>query len=830
MKPSQPTRTFSIFFSAVYGNPEPKSATPLLTWLKQMLPPALACLTPLTESLSLEAKLGDWAPNILVQIWEFFRSTQNIPKEAVKLVTELLTVQNKPQIQNRIQTASRLSVFDSLDVHSVDCTEMAISLTIISSRVFREINFRQELINRKVSPGLDHAHQHFNAVSDFVQKSILESTGPHEAVGKFDFWLNVALICTKHYRNFCDAIAINAAIQATPVYRLRRISELVQNLPVYAKWSRDCLGRLDAKRRDVYFRFVLQSVTPLIPFLGCFQSALVYVNEMPDRYRNQPLVINFEKRRKISNMIRMLTEYQSKCVYDDVPTPHLVAQLELFLDQSLRPSDAQLMRMSYELEPDPSDLRTLSAIPRTLMLDPSRPLESPLLLGDLSVQMSVQDLMTELFASEVEYVKSLRQIVECKQYLKFLCTQSELITVFHCCSVLHEAHEALSGRLNTVTFELDEVCKCITQFLELAPKYVKYIESYNHMLVTLDKKMQDVSFKNSHNAFMRSLTLAQQEPLMLADLLVLPKDRMHQSYLITARSLVRVAKQRSEGIDKMKRLAVEAEHKITRAIESCLPHHQIIKAASLFAEESPCLLYNVMERSNRGEFKKYHFALFESKIVAKSSEGSFEMTLNTLVQVDHKSELRFDIYHAESSFQVRAPSKTVAQSWVKHLRDAIKRFEHDDALVSAPLASTKQDVCNNCEERMKIFGVSYKVPYWCQRCGGCICEACHYKSVCANALSCKERQLSACRTLQAKTRRESNVSVNAERPSEGEITMADEAKTAKFVNLILKKDYDAAFLELEVFREDQQQMLKAAFKALVGDQSTEGESAFLFEE
>ena len=174
---------------------------------------------------------------------------------------------------------------------------------------------------------------HFNAVSFWAQWEIAFEGNLKERARIMCRLVEIATECLK-MNAFSAAFAIHAAFTSAPVYRLENTKKAMAGKDMRSK---DVVTKVEQLQKQLSHEFNFRAplsllekcAPPCVPFLGIFQQQLVAVEEgSPDTIKpkvegGMPL-INFAKRRKISEIIRKIQTYQIGS-YDFEPPKEVAA-------------------------------------------------------------------------------------------------------------------------------------------------------------------------------------------------------------------------------------------------------------------------------------------------------------------------------------------------------------------------------------------------------------------------------------------------------------------------------------------------------------------------
>eukprot|EP00300_Choanocystis_sp_HF-7_P004866 c13751_g1_i1.p1 GENE.c13751_g1_i1~~c13751_g1_i1.p1 ORF type:complete len:860 (+),score=203.13 c13751_g1_i1:388-2580(+) len=605
---------------------------------------------------------------------------------------------------------------------------MADMLTYLCSQLFQSIRIGSEIINTKFKPGLDKLTRRFNALSDFVKETVLIARQPNIAIKRFLFWTSVTLRCMKVLNNFNDALSIFAALQSNVLQRLKGVMKVVNNSPEWLQLHCESRAVFDTRYRQKYMTFVEAANRPVIPYPGVYLTEAVYIDEMPDRLKSEPTAVNFEKRRILSHLIKTLNGFIETCHYPGLvqkfstdPNREDVWALARHLDGHVGPSGAQLVCMSYETEPDPSDVAKVEQQMQRRHRPTLKDLMSPsIMLGNMEVQMSVQEIVRQLLTSEGKYLKELAAFKAFSELCTKEADDEDFEKIIQSGLALLELHTHLFARANTTGYRLDSVCNLFKEYVSLHPHYSEWIKEYWNMAETVEDKYRDAAVRVRYLAIRRSLPPNYQ--LTLNELVAVPLKRMPR-YFKWVDELVTAAGSDVPQIKELRGMSAVAQAQIAMSSQA---REMTMMRSKLFGAETPCVLHDQLDKRARdGTFKSRNFGLFQDKLVYKSTKSTIEMKIDDFIHVEFvpNSDLNFYIYHTATSFEVRASNAATASAWVSQLSQACsKSIASITGVTSAPLLAPPSKYCSGCQRTTWTT-----LQQRCNRCGAAICMSCSRK-------------------------------------------------------------------------------------------------------
>eukprot|EP01100_Stratorugosa_tubuloviscum_P015878 TRINITY_DN960_c1_g1_i1.p1 TRINITY_DN960_c1_g1~~TRINITY_DN960_c1_g1_i1.p1 ORF type:complete len:980 (-),score=417.96 TRINITY_DN960_c1_g1_i1:169-3108(-) len=231
---------------------------------------------------------------------------KNKDKEKVKE-----NVVDESKLPQSILPSNLLSfTFDDLDPQ-----ELARQLALADMDLYKKIR-PHELLNQAwnhktlkevAAPNILTYIRHFNRVSDWCCSTLVSIVSFEHRVRALNKFLLLAKFC-KQFRNFNTLQAIIAGFSASPCHRLKK---------TWAACDPKLLVELEQIRSDLSrdnnfssLRSIIKTESPpLTPYLGMYLTDLTFIEDgNPDKVSEG--LINFAKRRRISEVIRQVQQYQ----------------------------------------------------------------------------------------------------------------------------------------------------------------------------------------------------------------------------------------------------------------------------------------------------------------------------------------------------------------------------------------------------------------------------------------------------------------------------------------------------------------------------------------
>jgi hypothetical protein len=250
-----------------------------------------------------------------------------------------------------------LNSFTLLDL---DPTEVARQLTLIEHALYKSIKpqeclgqaWTKKATRDEKAPNIMAMIQRFNTVSRWVTSEILRMENIKKRAEVLTKFIQIAEGCEK-LNNYNGMMEIISGLQSSAIFRLKHTWALcTKHLKKYEQ-----IHALMARDKNFgKFRDHLHSVDPpCIPYVGVYLTDLTFIEDGNKDYLDNGL-INFDKRRKISQVIREIQQYQQ--------TPYCleaVPAIQKYLTSVTYLEENETYTLSLQIEPkdmDPSKDKT----------------------------------------------------------------------------------------------------------------------------------------------------------------------------------------------------------------------------------------------------------------------------------------------------------------------------------------------------------------------------------------------------------------------------------------------------------------------------------------
>lgn len=208
---------------------------------------------------------------------------------------------------------------ETWQISDIDQRELARQLSVYHREVFERIG-PMELFatiwsetKSGTAKNINELTAHFSKFSQYVQFSILQGSKSKERAKLYWFWVSVANECRK-VQNFHAVFAIMSGLTHRSVTRLPKTMKLVEKANKKdKKMLEELLELTDISSDYANYRALLMKVTdeePCVPFIGCFQRDLVYVQEgFPNKVNG---LINFKKSKECVRLVAFISQRQTR--------------------------------------------------------------------------------------------------------------------------------------------------------------------------------------------------------------------------------------------------------------------------------------------------------------------------------------------------------------------------------------------------------------------------------------------------------------------------------------------------------------------------------------
>lgn len=240
-------------------------------------------------------------------------------------------------------------------IEMIEPAELARQVTIYHKEIFQRIGHTElfaAIWGTKKSgeaKNLAEMTEHFDRFSRYVQVSIICAQEPKERARLYWYWVEVAEEFRK-IRNFHGMFSVMCGVTHRSVERLWRTMKLVSKASKKEKkMLEDLTDLIDFGANYGNYRTMLAGLTgdyPCVPFIGCFQKDLVYVQEsFPNLVDG---LINVKKCHECFDLVTFVMQKQDKGHYDFTFYTRI---RELITTMRGLPETAQIMKLSMAAEP-----------------------------------------------------------------------------------------------------------------------------------------------------------------------------------------------------------------------------------------------------------------------------------------------------------------------------------------------------------------------------------------------------------------------------------------------------------------------------------------------
>ncbi|KAG2382078.1 hypothetical protein C9374_005870 [Naegleria lovaniensis] len=251
------------------------------------------------------------------------------------------------------------------DLLSWPATEIARQETIIDLKIFKKIE-ANEFYNSgwsdpkykyELAPHISALTDRVNKISYWVQTKILTENNADIRKALFKKFVEIAKE-SYELNNYSAFFAIISGLQSVPVYRLKEtrkgLSESDNNI---FKIFDELHANNRSKLRENLNNTIINNNTPIIPFIGIFQTDLTFTSDgNPDEFNHpktpQKKLINYQKRRIYYATIQKVKDLQNCAnLYHLEPIPYVQYVLKEHIFEGIITNDDELHKKSLMIEP-----------------------------------------------------------------------------------------------------------------------------------------------------------------------------------------------------------------------------------------------------------------------------------------------------------------------------------------------------------------------------------------------------------------------------------------------------------------------------------------------
>ncbi|OHT06815.1 RasGEF domain containing protein [Tritrichomonas foetus] len=229
--------------------------------------------------------------------------------------------------------------------------ELARQVTLLHNKIFRQI-MPMELLaaiwgskRGGGSQNVEDLTKHFDIFSRYVQFSVINGENLKKRAKIFQWWTEVA-VAFNEMKNYHGVFAVICGITHRSVQRLPDTMKIAMKMNKKLKKKYDDLNDLCDFSGDFrkYRPVISAAIEPCIPFIGCFQKDLIYVQE---GYPNQiEGLTNFAKCAACISLINTVQRFQNER-YDFIEVP----KIQEMISSIPEPPDTKgMMMLSIEKE------------------------------------------------------------------------------------------------------------------------------------------------------------------------------------------------------------------------------------------------------------------------------------------------------------------------------------------------------------------------------------------------------------------------------------------------------------------------------------------------
>eukprot|EP01112_Ceratiomyxa_fruticulosa_P003017 TRINITY_DN13423_c0_g1_i2.p1 TRINITY_DN13423_c0_g1~~TRINITY_DN13423_c0_g1_i2.p1 ORF type:complete len:698 (+),score=159.41 TRINITY_DN13423_c0_g1_i2:79-2172(+) len=257
---------------------------------------------------------------LLNQVDLFIINQLMVDKEAVAMNLKKLLTNRKVKLELSWSDEAPSTINtrpESLFI-DFDPTEVARQLTLIEEKIFKSIELKEclgQAWNKadkdELAPNIVTMIRRFNLVSTWVATEIVKAEILKDRATILTKFIAIAEKC-REIGNFNAIMEILAGLQNSAIYRLKKTWEKVNSKQQIQDTYNALMALMSNKGNFKDYRAALHSChPPCIPYLGVYLTDLTFIEDgMKNTLNGRDDLINFDKRRKVSVVIREIQQYQ----------------------------------------------------------------------------------------------------------------------------------------------------------------------------------------------------------------------------------------------------------------------------------------------------------------------------------------------------------------------------------------------------------------------------------------------------------------------------------------------------------------------------------------
>eukprot|EP01080_Neovahlkampfia_damariscottae_P001961 gene1961-1469_t len=303
----------------------------------------------------------DWNPNMISTMSSFIDEV--LSKEDGNLAANMRKViglesfHHKGFFDSKISSSNNQKYLQNFKLDDLDELELAKQLTLLEYSIFTQIKPNELLgtawtkISKETS-NVQKSSFHFNQLSSWISSYILEEQNLKKRRSKLQRGYQIA-IHLYNLKNFDSFLAVASGLKVASIFRLKKTFHGLDSKLI--KEFEQMFDVMDPKNSYSAYREQLEKTKPpLVPYLGIYLTDLTFIEDGNKdillHSETQKPLINWTKKRMMSNVIKKIIKYQNKSFMDIQPNDQAQGLLNSLLESKF-PTMNEMYQMSLQVEP-----------------------------------------------------------------------------------------------------------------------------------------------------------------------------------------------------------------------------------------------------------------------------------------------------------------------------------------------------------------------------------------------------------------------------------------------------------------------------------------------